>query len=216
MSLLSLTVYRMDSTTPEQALAMLKTTALDYIAYDLQDTVYLLNQAASDEILVLGSWPSLEAYQKAAAFSRRSKALNTLPGLTRIPERHYFFSVVKDFRRFHLTAQTTSILLYRLIKPGLTIEKAMEEAKIRAKHKIFVWPGLVQYRLGRALNNQPLLLMRNDWVSAQSRLDYLLQRTQNHRAWLKRVGLENLYEATTLLDFYKPPPATPKPSIFIP
>ncbi|HEX2915524.1 MAG TPA: hypothetical protein VH186_32490 [Chloroflexia bacterium] len=216
MSIINLSVYQLKDIAPVQAAEQLKLLVPQFIRFDLQETLYLTSGNNEQELVVLSRWPDLRALADATSQFRENKLYQPVPGISLDVQRAYNFRVVKEFQRFHLAAQTTSVLLYRLVNTHTNIDKVIESAKQHDAANLFSFSGLVHYWLGVSLNNQqPLVLMRNDWLSEEARQLYLGNKGESHREWVKKAGLEFLQQASTLVSAFNSPFVPPKGTSFI-
>lgn len=209
MNIAGLLIYKLQNNlTLEQAVAQLKEVAREYAVKDRFEVHYLLNQNQPQELVTVTFWQNMEKMEAAAKWTADNKVLERIPNITVDWERAYMFQVVKEFQRYHLTAESASVILYRKINPATSQEEAVKSAVARSKIPI-AWPGLVHYRLGRCLNNPDFLFTCNNWQNTQSHNEYLEQHALDYRNWLQSAGFEYIYMATDQIDVYTHNEITP-------
>lgn len=211
MSIIGLSVYKLNNITPEQAALFLKEIVQEYNSKERLEAYYLVNQNQPDELITVGYVANWDKLMQVSRWAEDNKVWQRMPNIVMDESRSYSFEIVKEFRRYHLTAETTSLTLYRKTNPAISAEEALALAKARSKVPI-AWPELVHYRLGRCLNDPDMLLMCNDWYSSRSRAEYMEQYALDYRNWLREVGYEYIYLAANPVDILIPPAEpTPRP-----
>jgi hypothetical protein len=212
MKLLTLTVFQLEGITPEKAVEIVKKGAASYLSLDLQEVVYLTNDASPEELLILTSWGSQDAVKRAAGlWKERLTALQNV-GLRPDLQRTTVFRVVKEFQRYHLTPQAATISLGRIANPELSMEQALDFLKKSAKEYLISWPDLVRHRLAHTTDGSNIILFHNDWVSTEGWQAYRTKYNELYQVAVAKVGLEYLFTASKLLDTFKVEVTVSKPT----
>lgn len=212
MASLTLTVFQLEGTAPEKTLGLLKKGVSNYVAVDLLDVVYLVSETSPNELFILASWGNDAAVERAGnLWKERSAALKSI-GINPDLQQTLVFKVVKEFQRYHLSAQTASISVGRVADPQLSLEQALDWVKLSSKEYLINWPGLVRHRMAHTFDGSNLILLHNDWVSEKSRQEYLVKYSESYQAAASKAGVKYLFSAGKRLDTFKAKLAISQPT----